>query len=343
MVSEEIIDEALTQLQKQTGISVKEVPRGKLSRNGKFTMDFRIRLRAGKETIEFVVEVKNELRRVHLPGLLELIERRKEEHLLIISQYIPKPLKEELKSLGINYLEASGNCFIRYGRLYLFINDQAVTPARIPEQGKLWKVSGLKFLFVVLQNPGIINAPYRTLAKASGIALGNIGPYIQELKKEGYVKSYQNDILIIENKDQLQKKWVELFVSVLRPKLKYGTFRFVGTDSISGWENIPAKHFLWGGEPAGALLTNYLKPEKLTLYTTHSKPQLMKDLKLVPTEGGPIELMEAFWSEDEMKNTGITPITVPPLLAYAELATSLDSRNKETAEKIKEIYLRNDR
>jgi hypothetical protein len=344
MVGEQIIQEAIHQFQKHTGIPVKEVPLGERSKQGKFTLDSRVRVKAGKEVIEFAVEAKNELRKIHLPGLLELIERRKEEHWLIISQYIPKPLKEELRNLGINYLEASGNCFIRQGSLYVYINDQVVTPARLPEGGKLWKVSGLKFLFVVLQNPEMINAPYRILAKASGAALGYIGPFIEELKKEGYVKSYEDDILFIENKDQLRNKWVELFSSLLRPKLKRGMFRFMGTEGVTdNWKNVPATHFQWGGEAAGALMTHYLRPEKLTMYTSHPKMQIMKELRLVPDEGGNVELMEAFWKDDELKHAGKNLGTVPPLLAYAELATSLDSRNRETADKIKDLYLENDR
>jgi hypothetical protein len=338
VVEEEIIREALTRFNRETGISAEKVPLGELSRKGKLVLDSRIRLKTGKEAIEFAVEVKNELRRVHLPDLLDLIKRRKEDHWLVISQYIPKPLKEELKNLRINYLEASGNCFIKQGNLYLYINDQAVTPVRLPEQGKLWKVTGLKFLFVVLQNPGILNMPYRTLAKVSRIALGNIGSFIEELKKEEYVKSNKDGIYFIENKEQLQKKWVELFASVLRPKLKLGTFRILGLErAIDEWKNIPATHFLWGGEAAGALLTNYLRPGKLTMYTSYPKMQLMKELKLVPDESGNVELVEVFWNEEEVKHSGEALKTVPPLLAYAELATSLDSRNRETAEKIKDL------
>ena len=344
MVNEQIIIEALNQLRKQTGITGMQVPLGEMSKHGKYTLDSRVCIKAGKEIIELAVEVKNELRKIHLPHLLELIERRKEEHWLIISQYIPKPLKEELKSLGINYLEASGNCFIRHGSLYIYINDQIVTPYRLPEEGKLWKVSGLKLLFALLQDPEMINAPYRTLAKKSGIALGNIGAFIEELKKEGYVKSYQNGSMYMENKEQLQNKWVELFSSVLRPKLKLGRFRFMGTEGVTdNWKNIPATHFLWGGEAAGALMTDYLKPEKLTMYTSYPKMQLMKEVKLVPDEGGPIEMIEIFWQEDKLDHSGKNLRTVPPLLAYAELATSLDSRNRETAERIKELYLNDDR
>ncbi|MBZ5857535.1 type IV toxin-antitoxin system AbiEi family antitoxin [Flavihumibacter profundi] len=344
MVEEEIIQEALIALHKQTGITVKEIPWASLTKREKIGMDHRIRMKTGKEVIEFAVQVKNEIRKMHLPGLLERMETRKEVNWLIISQYIPRPLKDELKGLGVNYIEASGNCFVRHGGLYLYINDQQVTEVRIPEQGKLWKAAGLKFLFVVLQNTEMINATYRSLAKTSGIALGNIGPLIEELKNGGYVKTDKNGNLFLENTSQLQKKWVEMFASVLRPKLKLGTFRFLGAEGVkTDWKNDPALHFLWGGEAAGALLTNNLRPEKFAIYSSYPKIQLMKELKLIPDEHGSLELMEMFWDEEELKHAGKDLNTVPPLLAYAELATSLDSRNRETAEKIKVRYLENDR
>lgn len=339
MKEEQIIQEAIARFQELTGIPMKEVPWGTLSKDKKMVMDTRVRLKAGKETIEFKVEARNELRQAHLSEILERAGQRKKEAWLVVSQYIPKPLKEELKKNGINYLEASGNSFIRHGGIFFYINDQTVTPIRMPEQGRLWKPSGLKFLFVVIRNPDLLNTPYRELARAAQIALGNIGPFIEELKKEGYVKTGRAGELMLDHQDQLQKKWTEAFASVLRPKLKLGRFRFLGPKKLQEWDQLPTGHFRWGGEAAGALLTQYLKPEKLTMYTAFPKLQLMQELKLVPDEDGPVELMEIFWEETEGGISPNTPQTVPPLLAYAELATSLDSRNRETAQRIKEVYL----
>jgi len=333
MVGEDIFRQAVSQLREQTGISAKKVPPGGRA------VDARIQLKRGKEMVEFICEIKNELRSVHLPGLMELNRKRRREPLLVISQYIPKPLKEGLKGQGISYLEASGNCFINHGNLYVYINDQAVTPTRLPQEGKLWKTAGLKFLFLILQYPDMLNTSYRVLAGAADIALGNIGPLIEELKEEGYAKSGADGKLFIENKPLLQKKWVELFVSVMRPKLKLGNFRFMDEASMDHWKTLPHQNFLWGGEAAGALLTNHLKPQELTLYTSHSKVQLMKDLKMVPAKDGPVELMEIFWNEESFEAQERVKATVPPLVAYAELAASMDSRNRETAERIKEKYL----
>ena len=341
MREEEIILEALRQLKWQTGVSANIVPLRNLTQKGGYTIDNRVQLSHYPKPIEFAVLVKNEIRKVHLPGILELLESRNGENWLVISQYIPKPLKQELKNHGINYLEASGNCFIRNEGLYLFVNDQAVTPVRLREQGKLWNPTGLKFLMVILQDQEMLNSSQRTLAKASGIALGNIGSFIDELKNEGYLTTNTSGALHIENKTQLQNKWVELFTAILRPKLKLGTFRSFD-DIYINWKHAPQKDFLWGGEPAGDLLTGYLKPEKITLYTRKSKIEIMKELRLVPDSDGAVELMEIFWNENELRHQGKNQNTVPPLLAYAELATSLDSRNRETAERIKKEYLENE-
>ena len=99
--------------------------------------------------------------------------------------------------------------------------------------------------------------------------------------------------------------------------------------------NLPDQDFFWGGETGGAWLTNYLVPEKYSIYTREDKMKLMKDLKLVPDTAGPVEMIEVFWNTDLDYKQGL----VPPLLIYAELITSLDSRNRETAIRIKENYI----
>lgn len=117
-----------------------------------------------------------------------------------------------------------------------------------------------------------------------------------------------------------------------------GNFRFMRIDNELSWKSISSKYFKWGGENAGALLTNYLRPEKYTMYTNTIKTTLMKDIQLIPDIKGEIEVYEQFWSKDLIVESE-NEITVPPFLAYAELITSLDSRNRETAERIKEKYL----
>jgi len=332
MREKEILQQAMQHFTEVTGAVLQEIPGKRLTDRA----DTVVELRFGKQRTQFLVEIKNEIRLINLPGILHQVAKKKDEWLLVC-QYIPKPLKENLKNQRINYLEAAGNCYINKNGFFFFINDQPITQHRKPKEGKLWKPAGLKFLFVILQKPGLLNEPYRNIAKAATIALGNIGPFMEELKEEGFLKEAKNKKWFLDNKEQLQKKWIELFNGLLRPKLKQGRFRFLDKGVTAKWKKIKTDKIHWGGEPAGALLTNFLEPEIFTIYTQQPKTEIMKQLKLVPDKDGNVELMDVFWQTEISLDSEHK--TVPPLLAYAELITSLDSRNRETAERIKQKYL----
>jgi hypothetical protein len=61
--------------------------------------------------IEFIAEVKTELRNVHVQQILAA--KKKNEQILVIAEYIPQPQKQMLKEYGINYLDTAGNCYIK--------------------------------------------------------------------------------------------------------------------------------------------------------------------------------------------------------------------------------------
>lgn len=341
MRQQEIFDQAINQFKEITGAGVNIFDNHLIGKN-RSKADKLIELEIGNQNARFLVNIKNEIREQHLPGILNQIKETPGDWLLIC-QYIPKPVKQTLKDQGINYLETAGNCFIRKDGMFFYINDKAVTVHRQPKEGKLWNQTGLKFLFGILIKPGLLQEPYRQIAKVTNIALGNIGPLIEELKQEGFLKEGNNNghpFLILEHKETLQKKWIELFNIILRPKLKEGRFRFADKKMQQDWQNIPADHFYWGAEPAAAILTGFLEPEILTIYTKLPKIELMQQLRLVPDKNGQVELMNIFWETPllDFLNTNKSK-TVPTLLVYAELITSLDSRNRETAERLKQQYL----
>jgi hypothetical protein len=289
-----------------------------------------IKLNQHKEI--FNIELRQELRSFSFSN--SLINKDKNgKPFLLISQYIPKTLREELKERNINYLEVSGNCFIKTSKIFIYINDQKVSKTRIPQEGKLWKAAGLKFLFAILRFPELLNKPYRIIAEQSEIALGNIGGLLEELSKEGFLKKGIHEQYFIENQNRLIERWAEAYKTTLRPKLMLGNFKFLNKEMNKSWKTLKGDSFKWGGENAGALLTKFLQPEKFIIYT-EDKNKLMKSLKLVPDPQGEIEVLDQFWSDKENKES-----IVPSLLAYADLITSFDSRNIETANRIKTLYL----
>lgn len=297
--------------------------------------DAEIALRTPKNQVHFIVAIKNELRnQKYLPH-----KHQKGKEFLLVAQYIPKPLKAELKNINYNYLDAAGNCFIQTPELFIYINDQQVTETRVPAEGKLWKTAGLKFLFAVLLHPELLNCPYRKIADEADVALGNIGGLLEEFKKEGYLlDGGKNKGLFIGHRERLINRWAEAFRTTLRPKLLMGTFRFINKEQVNRWDQLDTGLFKWGGENAGALLTGYLQPEKFTIYTREPKATLMKKLHLVPDPNGNVEMLEQFW-KDKLPGENGQEHTVPVILAYAELTTTFDSRNQETAKRIKTKYI----
>ena len=338
MNEQNILLNSLDTLKSLTNLEYQVLDRNML-KNG-FEIDAKISIGSKKAVKVFYVEIKNELRGLQLPKLLDKFEKIKHNaNILLISTYIPAPTKIVLRNHRINYLEASGNAYINADELYIYINDQPVTQARTQTEGKLWTPGGLRFLFAILLEPNLINESYRKISERSGVALGTIKGFIDELEKEGYLKNRTKEgkpFRFFEQEDRLRDKWAELYKTTLRPKLSEGKYRFIDKDKKTDWKNIKTEEFIWGGENAGALLTNYLSPEKFTIYTKSEPLKLMRLLKLVPDNEGELEIFRKFWND--ATNHSHDDI-IPPILAYCELITSFDSRCRETANRIKTKYL----
>lgn len=285
--------------------------------------------------IRFAPQVKNELRSgdIRLAGIHPQIGKTP---VLLVCRYIPKPLKFLLKEKHINYLEAAGNCYIQEKGCFIYINDQKVTPVRDTPKGKLWTAAGMKFIFAILQEPGLLEMNYRELATRADIALGNVGGMLGELEKEKYIRVMgKTKGYFLERENALKENWVFHYPTQLRPKLTRGHFRFVKLEQdVQALALEP--DMLWGGEMAGAKITRYLRPVTAAIYTWKTLPEAMKTLRLVPDPGGKLELLEAFWDR-RIDYPEKKLHVVPPLLVYAELINDADSRKQETAERIKEM------
>lgn len=174
-----------------------------------------------------------------------------------------------------------------------------------------------------MRNKTLINETQREIAKATDVALGTIPQVIEGLKETGYIIPLNNKAYLWENKLELFNRWVEGYNTDLRPKLLKGNFTVRGE-----WREIQfdRNQNQWGGELGADLLTNYLRPEKYTLYTKEAQKDLIKNYRIMPKEDGELTIMEMFWEVD-----GVDKV-VPPLIVYADLIYEGGKRNKETAE-----------
>jgi hypothetical protein len=118
------------------------------------------------------------------------------------------------------------------------------------------------------------------------------------------------------------------YAEQLRPKLQMGRYR--GAD---GWWQkalLNPEKTQWGGEVAAGKLTDYPKPQTITVYVDKGNPEaVLIQNRLKKDPEGDVELLYRFWRSETIVSHGVT---VHPILVYADLMATGNQRNIETAQ-----------
>jgi Uncharacterized protein conserved in bacteria len=283
---------------------------------------------------KFIAEYKAEPRLMHLP----YFNARNYDSgpILVIANHISGPVKEELRKAKINYVDVAGNIYIDDAPILIYIDGLKRKQLKETNKNRAFTKTGLKIVFAFLEDPQLINLPYRVIADELNVALDTVHNVINGLKEMGFIISLNEKKNKLINLKQLLDRWIQEYDVRLKPDLFIGNFRFASKVAVDSWKelklNPPALQ--WGGEPAGALITNYLRPVELTLYTNQTKLEVMKELRLLPDPKGNIKLYKKFWRDSRPEKQYVSEI-----LAYADLINHGDSRNAETAQRIYEQHL----
>ena len=327
-----IIEEALKEFEKTTGFEA-NLQREHLN-NTKYP-DGLVQIAHHNTKWHFVVEVKASVTRA-TAGMKRLDPLNREEKALMITEYVTPPIADLLKELNIFFIDTAGNAYINEPGLYVFIKgNKPQLTLKTKTRKRLFKPSGLRVVFALLNNPEMINKPYRDMAKAADVALGTIDWLVKDLKETGFCIEIGKRNRKLMNLENLFKRWVEAYPEQLRPKLIKERFE---TTNPNWWKEIDLKAYgaYWGGEVAAANLTGYLKPAKATVYTNEPIGELVLKNRLRKAEQGNVEILTLFWNfKYELADLDI----VPPILVYADLMATGDHRNIETAEMIYEKYI----
>jgi hypothetical protein len=335
MTKQEIIHLALENLQKQTHISGRWIPAAQKDFDGEVALELDGR------NLKYHAEIKNELRNHHLQQIHALNEEL--NPLMVVAVRLFPKIKKELRNQNIAYLEANGNIFLKNNKNLIWIDANEPYREETKTGSRAFTKTGLKVLFQFLLDETWINRPYRQIAEQTGTGIGNITNIITGLKQDGFLLPIAKKEYRLNNKKSLLDKWVTAYDLRLKPTLKIGTFRFLKEQDFNNWRNVPllSDKTLWGGEPAGDLLTNYLRPAELTMYTNETRNELIKNYRLIPDDKGNVKAYQKFWKQEELENKTYAPyeIAVPPLLVYTDLINTGDRRCIETAQKIYDEFL----
>lgn len=321
-IQEQIIYKGIQILEEKTGL------KGRFFASLKDKeIDGKLEIKSENKKNTFALIVKKEIKSTHLVTLLQLKERLVD--LVIIGEVIYPGIRERLRKLGLNYIDIAGNCHIKWQSWIVMTEGFKTETHPNVTKDRAFTKTALPLVFHFLNEESYINATYRQMAEDYNIALGNINNIINSLIDLGFLIRMGKKELKLIKKKQLLDEWIINYDQRLKPLLLIGHFRFLNQIGKE-WETIPLKNTetQWGGEPAANLLTGYLKPAFLTLYTQESQKQLIQKYRLVPDENGVLSIYRKFW------NFNAPSDTVPSILVYADLINSVDARNIDTAKRI---------
>jgi hypothetical protein len=285
----------------------------------------------------FLVEVKRSLTPATLGPVLAQLKRFRRP-VLLVTPYVSPQLAERLKLLEAPFLDGAGNAYLRTPGKFIYV------VGRKPEQRqagakpvRAFRPTGSRVVFALLAVQELAGAPYRTIAEQAGVALGTVNGVIADLERLGFLVTSKSTGRRLERRPELIDAWVEAYHRELRPRLDPRRFRVTQAD---WWqrEDLGGLDLWLGGEPAAALLTGHLRPEVATLYSGAHFSAFARRVHPTKDEHGNLEVLDRFW---KFEPQALAPgrHVAPPLLVYADLLGTGDSRNGEAAEIVRERFL----
>ena len=334
-----LLDLAAAALQEQLGQPVHIGERGnKLVDNFSFRIDGRLYIGDAKHS--FMLEVKTKFTEGMVDQLRQLTSFNQEPVALVVP-YVSDKLGQQLQQRGICYLDTAGNAYLQVAStgVFILIRGNRQPGAGTPAQHRAFQPAGVQLLYHLLSKPALLQASYRVMAEQAEVSLGSVSILLRGLQQLELLRDESSKRRWTEPR-QVLRRWVDAYGEVVRPKLTARRYRWLDPGMArQGWQSLEIGYEMaWGGEPAAHLLLDgYLLPEYFTLYTTASRGDVMRQLRLVPDPTGKVEVLRPMATT--LGPTRPQLQAVHPLLAYADLLLTADPRNREVAHLLYEHYL----
>ncbi len=330
-----ILNDALREFRKNTGIFFDVVEFEDRALDIEYRHDAIVKIRWKDLDYYFAAEIKNIVTRAILGVAAQKLNQFKQKGILV-AKYVNPKMADELKKMGVPFIDTVGNAYINEPPLFIYIKgNRPINKDTLEQPTRTFRPTGLQLIFAILCNPGLENRPFREIAKKADVALGTVVWVMHDLRRMGYLIDVELRNRRLVRKDNLLERWIVTYPEQLRPKKMIGRFK---ADNPYWWENVDLKgiNALWGGEVAAKLMTEYLKPQVITIYAKQPIFRFLLKNKLKRDVNGNTEILKIFWN---FKQDGVHNDLVPPLLVYADLMASGDTRNIDNARMIYEKEL----
>jgi len=243
---------------------------------------------------------------------------------LLIAEEMSAGIMRQLHKVGIQAMDAAGNCYIKAGSLMVFCQGKKGDVVKAKETLS-FKEPGVKVLYFILANPGNVNKPFREIQAHTGVGLATINKLFTSLKQSGYLFTSAKG-RHLKKLDGLLAIFVDNYCRIIKPKAFVTTMKFL-PGGRERWLETELPHGMqWGGEPGAYVRDGYLVPEVWDVYSSAASQELVRERIAIPARDGEIRVYRKFWMEEEN--------TAPALIIYADLMGSGDSRCIEAAQRV---------
>lgn len=260
--------------------------------------------------------------------------------LLVLGAKVSARNAERLRTLGINYLDANGNAYFRFGTVYIDVRGRVGDPVaelytEKPATLNLFSPKRAQVIFALISWPELVTAKLHEIAQCAKVSIPFVQKTIADLEAANFIDTVSSGRSgrRLNNRDALIDGWTAAFSAGLASETKTRSFRgdfaltylddegpvvYVSGEAVADWIQ---RHTTW------TLYCDVVPREAAVAgnWTARS---------LEPN----IFVRTPFWSEP-MGRPGLFTGRIrnaPPLLVYADLLASGDPRQHEAARHYRE-------
>lgn len=268
-----------------------------------------------------------------------------EQQPLLLADYVPESLANQLQQQQLDYLDTIGNGSICAPPLVYEVNGRRKKTAKLLAN-RCQQAAGSKILYQLISDPQLCNQPYRTIAARAQVALGAVGPVIKELQTKQLLVDDVHGQRHISQRTALRQLWETSYLGRLRPKLQVdrctlsAPWHFDKLPLLIKEQKLEDQVFI-GGELAASFFCENIRPQSATLHISeHTALKQMIQLRLTPCDDGPITIIHQFADNNAFKQRSPEGLQLAdPRLVRCELLYSERPELVPMAAALEQVYL----
>ncbi|WP_186313840.1 type IV toxin-antitoxin system AbiEi family antitoxin [Kocuria marina] len=256
------------------------------------------------------------------------------EPLLVLAPFVHPRSAQQLRNAGIRFLDAAGNAYLRFEGVLIDVRGRRPDPSitlrtrKARTSTNLFAPRRAQVVFALLSWPALLGASVRSIATAAKVSVGQAQSTLELLDEHDFLDRHTGSLL---RREVLAEHWADAFATGLGPKTLLHQFR--GDPSRMELDGHGAIYV--SGEQAAPWIRD---PETATLYVEEFSPEMALTNRWRADGTANIMVRSVFWAYPDQDVDPRFPTVAPPLLVYADLKSTRESRQLEAAQQIKESH-----